>query len=532
MNKLLLALAALALATLALCGVARAESVTPHTLVAHANDQQFWLARIDHLNNADFSFLDFRVLGQDDRWQRLARFEAAIDDITSQGATAAVLLRDKSWSIVYSGGTIVSPGPLPASSPVLAIAGSPRGWWAVGQTPGGLHAALAATATATRPTTRHSSTTQPATAPTSQAPPSQPSDVPSSPVLFQLSANTWTPLAQLPDLKTQSPHVALAVIDQTPYVALYDGNTLSVLHLDAGHWSTDYQSQSITQLAAFKLLGDSAPPRLWVQQQTGPDTIIPIGKPNPAPMTLAIPSDVPAKDRDVVLFGRSIRLITRVGDKLFEQRFAEDTLQPQEKPTELALPEATQLVDLQALHTLVAIVSLMLVLLGWFRQQAATEGVEPNLENVTLAPIGRRFLAGLIDASPVILTMAFFLARHRDLPNSVPQSRQFLFFAFYWSSGLFYILHTTLIETYAGRSLGKIMLGLRVVTLQGATPDQPALFSRNALRLFDLSLFFFPTLFIPFAPLHQRSGDLVAGTVVVLDQSRESTSRPDDTHRT
>ena len=527
LNKFLFLLASFALAQ-----SVHAAAVTPHTVLAHANEQQFWIARIDHFATSESTYIDYRVFGQDDRWQRLCRFSTAIDDITAQssaqGNAAAVLLRDKSWAIIYSDGNIASGGPLPASAQMIALGASPNSWWAIGQTPGGLRAALAAIQPSTQPATAPTtgpSTTAPSTAPATL--PSQLLDTKPSLVLYQLAASDWAPIAEIPAPAGETVHVALAIIDQVPYVAINQSTSLSVLHLENGRWITDFTSDKFPQIAAFRFLSDLDIHRLWIQQQTGPDTLIPLNGPSRAALTLNIPTDVPAKDRAVATFGKSIRSLTRSDGKIMEQRFASDTLQPEGKPVELPLPDTAQLIDLQGLHTLVAVVSLMLILLGWFRQQAATEGIQPNLEGLTLAPIGRRFLAGLIDAFPVIFTMAFFAARHAALPSSVPQSRQFLFFVFYWSSGLFYVLHTTLIETYAGRSLGKIMLGLRVVTLQGNTPEPAALVARNVLRIFDLSLFFFPLLFIPFAPLRQRSGDLVAGTTVILDKPRESTTPPD-----
>ena len=132
------------LATLTLAFPARAATVTPHSVLAHANDKQFWVARVERFGGTDYTFLDFRVLTQDDRWQRLCRFETGVDDITAQDSAAGVLLHDKSWSIVYSSGTVVSGGPLPAGAQIVALGAAADSWWAIGQTPGGIRAALAA----------------------------------------------------------------------------------------------------------------------------------------------------------------------------------------------------------------------------------------------------------------------------------------------------------------------------------------------------------------------------------------------------
>ncbi|HVL47353.1 MAG TPA: RDD family protein [Candidatus Thermoplasmatota archaeon] len=86
------------------------------------------------------------------------------------------------------------------------------------------------------------------------------------------------------------------------------------------------------------------------------------------------------------------------------------------------------------------------------------------------------------------------------------------------------LLYFTVAEGFAGgRSLGKLLLGLKVVKVEnGRPPDVLDAFLRNLLRLLWIG---------PFAPvflaadfwlmatgeLEQRTGDLASGTMVVLD---------------
>lgn len=514
-NKFLLA-PFLLLATAS--AVLRAAQTTPHSVVAHANEQQFWVARTDPIN-AEFTRVYYRKLGQDDRWLPLVRVQSPVDQMAAQGPIAALLLKDNSWALLYGdGGGVVSGGALPGAARMIALAGSGKGWWAVGIVPGGMAAVPPpTTAPASSPTRAATAPAQPATRSVTQPAATAPA-LPPALVLFQLVANAWVPVSELPGGVPEVARVALRVFDEVPYVALLDKDAVAVRHLDHGRWVEDLSAGGLPQVAAFDLLGDGLVPRLWVQQQAGPDLLFALDGGKSAPLKLEPPANIPAKDRTIALFGRGIRMIGLADGKLVEQRFSADTGLPDGKPAELALPDVSGLMDLHALHTFIAITALMMVLLGWFRQQAAVaEGPAPTFDDVTLAPIGRRFAAGLIDASPVVLTMIVFLGRHYALPSSVPRSHDFLFLLAYWLSGAVYVLHTTLTETLAGRSLGKIMLGLRVVTLYGQTPTQGALITRNILRLFDLSLFFFPVLFVPFSPLRQRSGDLAAGTLVVTE---------------
>lgn len=69
-----------------------------------------------------------------------------------------------------------------------------------------------------------------------------------------------------------------------------------------------------------------------------------------------------------------------------------------------------------------------------------------------------------------------------------------------------------------GRTLGKRVLGLRVVTAEGGTPGPAALLIRNLVRFIDL-VFGVPLMAID--PLSRRLGDRLAGTLVVHEREME-----------
>ena len=81
-----------------------------------------------------------------------------------------------------------------------------------------------------------------------------------------------------------------------------------------------------------------------------------------------------------------------------------------------------------------------------------------------------------------------------------------------------YLVHTAATEALAGRTVGKMILGLRVVRTDGGTPDTAALLIRNFLRVIDI--FLIGMLFIAVSPMRQRIGDVAAGTVVIRDRVR------------
>ena len=75
------------------------------------------------------------------------------------------------------------------------------------------------------------------------------------------------------------------------------------------------------------------------------------------------------------------------------------------------------------------------------------------------------------------------------------------------------------LEGLFGPTLGKRLLGLRVVKTDGAAMDWPAAISRNVLRLVDgLVFYLLGAVLVWLSPHRQRLGDRVAHTVVVWRQ--------------
>jgi len=180
---------------------------------------------------------------------------------------------------------------------------------------------------------------------------------------------------------------------------------------------------------------------------------------------------------------------------------------------------------------LVAVLMIALVLmLGFWRRPSATAAVElPKGMNV--AAVGKRALAGALDLAPaLVIAMAAFNIGPVQLltrwpgqppadawPEMIPGAIAILLL----------VLHTCVAEAVWGRSLGKALIGLRVVDVQGQRPRVWQLLVRNGLKTLDLIVFFLLALAI-LPPRHQRLGDLVAGTMVVEKAEAESSQQADD----
>ena len=73
----------------------------------------------------------------------------------------------------------------------------------------------------------------------------------------------------------------------------------------------------------------------------------------------------------------------------------------------------------------------------------------------------------------------------------------------------------------AGRTPGKRMAGLRVLTPEGLVPTAGALITRNVFRIIDSMPLFYVVglLFVFFGRQHLRLGDLAAGTVLAIERA-------------
>lgn len=77
----------------------------------------------------------------------------------------------------------------------------------------------------------------------------------------------------------------------------------------------------------------------------------------------------------------------------------------------------------------------------------------------------------------------------------------------------------------AGRSLGKLAMGLRVVRVDASPVGFLPSLVRNVVRLADYIFFFVGLWMILVSSRHQRLGDLAAGTIVVRERRAASTRR-------
>jgi uncharacterized RDD family membrane protein YckC len=493
-----------------------AAHVTPHDVLAHGDSNQFWIAHIEQTPNVPRSIrtsIYYRLLGEEGKWQLLTPvpLPARVVSLASQNSLPAALLDDGAWVLLYPDAQPFTAGPLPQPARMVALAGGPNTWWAVGVVPGGI-AALPGPATtrATSPTTRAAASVQ--------APQSAPASRPSFSarlVLFSLTGNNWTPRSELPEPVADAPSVSLAFVDDLPYVADLVPGGVRLRHLENKRWATDAELRDLPGLAGFQLLGNSPMPRLWVQPNSGPDQLYIFNKGTSHVNLAPIPGSAPSQRALALATGR-LRMVALVQGKLIEQDYNPQTGKAEGPPAQLPVRQSSALDELEWLRWIIVVAALVVAIFGSYRQRAGMKGLAARLDQIAIAPLGRRLAAGLIDAAPIILATAAAVVRFHATQVMPEQSRDLLLLLIYWSAGIFYITYMTVVEALAGRSLGKLLLGLRIIGLDGQPAKPMALIMRNVLRVIEVGLFFLPVLIIALFPLRQRAGDVAAGTLVVM----------------
>jgi uncharacterized RDD family membrane protein YckC len=126
------------------------------------------------------------------------------------------------------------------------------------------------------------------------------------------------------------------------------------------------------------------------------------------------------------------------------------------------------------------------------------------------------FVVGML----VVSTLGFALPSLRSMPRGVSS------IAVIPALCIYFFYHPVLEVLMRGRTPGKRMAGVRIVTRNGGTPATGALIIRNLFRLID-SL---PTLYLVglvtclLSAQRVRVGDMAAGTLLVLDDSKAAKS--------
>jgi uncharacterized RDD family membrane protein YckC len=144
-----------------------------------------------------------------------------------------------------------------------------------------------------------------------------------------------------------------------------------------------------------------------------------------------------------------------------------------------------------------------------------------GLDNIRLdlpvAGVGSRVLAALLDYLVMgAVGFGWFILWALLFAPQGPWAIALLFIVFFLLEWGYFAGQEILM---GGRTLGKKVLKLRVLTAEGGTPGPGALLARNLVRTLDV---FFGIPLLALDPLSRRLGDRLAGTIVVHEREREA----------
>lgn len=506
----------------------------PNDLQAHGSDDRLWLARVEPLPpkpGAEVTTLFLREKFKNE-WRRLDPIAVRVGGLASRGSQLAVLLPGGDWRLMTETG-LASGRPLPYPGKIIALGGDPSNLWAVGEvTPVDLEknstkptTGPASQPSATQPTTATTlPTTSPTTSPTVSAATTAPTQRGATLRLFRLGPQAWEDRGPLPDGVVTGDRAALslgaaggsALLAHRP-----SPRQIDVYRFAPGDtWQPIGTVEAPDDVQALKLLGGTATPVLWFRGATGPGRLWMQGPSGAQPITRELPGVPAGADHALTHANGAIRVLWVQDDKIFDQRLKPDTGDADGDPMPLPLPAVSIQPQVTRWAQITLMSAVVFALAASVRRRREMQEAELDPAKLGLAPFSLRLLAGLIDGVPLLVSSWLV----RDHPPEQADLRSIVTVLVGIGT---YILWTTLFELIAGRSLGKLLTGLRVVGLDGKPAPASARLTRNLLRIIDLPVL--PLALILFSPLRQRAGDLAAGTTVVQGKPTErDESKSDD----
>ncbi len=361
------------------------------------------------------------------------------------------------------------------------------------------------------------------------APSPSPSTAPARPLgLFVLGAGGWSRVADLPAEVPADPQaVSLSFVERAPFVAFRAGpRSVRVVRLAGtvgdSRWLPIAALEPDFDVAALKLIAGTPRPVVWVAAEQPRAALYWIEPAGPRRVDLPAAADVPGPDTAVAYAAGRVRVLSYADGKLVEQSYAPLKAEAAGAPAAVLLPPPVVLPAIARWLEPAVTIALIFTIVASIHRRREMRDVALRPDALHLAPVGRRFAAGAIDLSPLLLALGL-LSLHpmfRD-PAAPAESWTQSQFAILGAAAGLYLAHTVVGELVAGRSIGKVCCGLRVIGLDGERPSVAAVLIRNALRIIDVFMAFFPLLLILFSPLRQRAGDVAAGTLVVMNTKRQ-----------
>jgi uncharacterized RDD family membrane protein YckC len=404
----------------------------------------------------------------------------------------------------------------------MAGSGDDDDVWAVAVAPTG-KAQLVVPATTTSSTTTTASSRTP-TASSATSATTAPTLPPHDAALFRLHLGKWSEVDVLPAgiRRDEIRAVSLMAFEHRLMLAVASGLEVRVYARGGGaddHWDAGTQVAVLSEGGSIQLLNAGGRPVLWMSDPTArTGTLFVRGEQRwSGPVKLQPSATLANYDRRalVVALGRMRMLASDPRGRLAEQFYKLDGSLDGEPSEAVTIPRDNDERLSEFLQILIVVV-LVVWFVGSYQQRPALREAVARAGELHLAPLGRRLLGGLIDVIPLI---AGFVVADHWRPIAVRLTIDSPEFAFLAAGLGTYLMLATVMELLLGRSIGKLIAGTRIASLDGRRPLASAILIRNLLRVADLAVF--PLGFIVLSPLRQRLGDMAAGTIVVRADAPE-----------
>lgn len=363
--------------------------------------------------------------------------------------------------------------------------------------------------------------------------------------VLKLASETWTQLPALPDdVRGLDPdHIDLADAGGGPAIAArLDDSTAAVLLLREGEW----QRRDVEGLAASDkliLIDGTAQQELVLYAWGAQDRLIVVSlqSPGASPLVTSVEwklhedEKVGLADEDpraASMAVGTVRLVRAVTEGepvergptrresgteiLIELALDAQSLEPvgdgYAVPLRLAAMSPEEVRKQIVMLLLYALLVVAVVTVLRQKPMPAPERLKDVASH--LAPLSLRVTAGLVDALPLLIILGVWL----KFDDRMGVSAEWVLFG---AGALVYFGHLILAEWLTGRSLGKVMFGLKVVRTDGTPPGLWAVVLRNILRPLDVATFGVTLIMAMLTPLRQRLGDMAAATTVVQTRREE-----------
>ncbi|HEX4056121.1 MAG TPA: RDD family protein [Tepidisphaeraceae bacterium] len=503
----------------------------PRDLFAQGSENHFWIAHVAKSPDGNYSQTEIvfrsKWSGSGD-WTPMPSVADRVVSMAASNDELLVVLANGQWEIADEADIRTGPTP-PQGDVLLAIANDQETVWAVvrGTIPPPLPASTAPSKSR-------------ATGPSTQL--AEPSTEPAEPRLLvcQFVEGKWIDPHPLPDDVSEDPaQMSLAVVNQLPMLAWRrsDGRLLVSALTSRNNWTRPVLVESPTEVADFKMLTIHDRAVLWLADAPwsvdAASTSRPTTRPRvsgagvvligndfarriPLQMPTTLPSNVSSQTL-VVAFG-NLRWLAYAGDKQIEQDYGLENFPDSFPPAKMSVvaspaPPVIPLMPWVGGDAVLVLAAAMVAIrqrqLSGSATPPAADGVDAKLH---LAPLGVRFVAGLVDLAPILAVAAIIHPANSTNPLAGVDAKSLE--NLFGLAALAYALHTLVAELICGQSLGKMAFGLRVVDPEGKPPKAWAIVVRNLLRVVDVFLVL-PLLMVLVSPLRQRVGDVLAGTVVI-----------------